>query len=196
MRRVSGFTLIEVLLATVLLASGLALVFLTLHSARIVSQRNEVLASRNERMRAVTLFLRRRLTGALPLAMGMDKQRQVPLVFVGEAQRMRFVADVPDYLGRGGPYLHDISVVQSGAQCQLRITLTMLQSAEIVKDPLSLPPELLVDGVHEVHFRYRGWDQAGHQPGPWLPTWPYPDQLPVFVSVQIKDDMGLWPTLV
>lgn len=70
MRRMTGFTLMEVLLATVLLASGLTLAFVTLHSASIVSRRSEALASRNERMRAVELFLRRRLMGALPLMMG------------------------------------------------------------------------------------------------------------------------------
>ncbi|MCD8456955.1 type II secretion system protein J [Xylella taiwanensis] len=196
MRRMRGFSLIEVLLATVLLASGLTLAFVTLHSVSIVSRRNEALASRNERMRAVELFLRRRLMSALPLAMAEDKERQVPLLFMGEAQRMRFVADVPDYLGRGGPYLHDINVAESGAQRQLRIALTMLQPAKTVQDDVSLPPELLVDGLHEVHFRYRGWDQERHQLGPWLSTWPSPDQLPVLVAVQIKDDIALWPTLV
>ncbi len=69
----AGFTLMEVLLATVLLASGLTLAFVTLHSASIVSRRSEALASRNERMRAVELFLRRRLMGALPLMMGEDR---------------------------------------------------------------------------------------------------------------------------
>lgn len=120
----------------------------------------------------------------------------MPLLFVGEPQRMRFVADVPDYLGRGGPYVHDISVVQSGAQHQLRIALTMLQSDETVKDGLSVPSELLADGLHEVHFSYRGWDQSRHQLGPWVATWPSSDQLPVSVAVQIKDDIAPWPTLV
>ncbi|KQH74548.1 type II secretion system protein J [Xylella fastidiosa subsp. sandyi] len=196
MRRMAGFTLMEVLLATVLLASGLTLAFVTLHSASIVSRRSEALASRNERMRAVELFLRRRLMGALPLMMGENRERHMPLLFVGEPQRMRFVADVPDYLGRGGPYVHDISVVQSGAQHQLRIALTMLQSDETVKDGLLVPSELLADGLHEVHFSYRGWDQSRHQLGPWVATWPSSDQLPVSVAVQIKDDIAPWPTLV
>jgi general secretion pathway protein J len=57
-RNVRGFTLIEVLLATVLLAAGLALAFATLRSATAMVQRGESIAQRNERIRAVEGFLR------------------------------------------------------------------------------------------------------------------------------------------
>ena len=45
-----GFTLIEVLLATVLLAAGLAIAFSTLGAAPQVTRRGEALAERNERI--------------------------------------------------------------------------------------------------------------------------------------------------
>ena len=62
-RRSSGFTLIEVLLATVLLAAGLALGFATVRAAGATAQRGEAIAERNERIRAVSEFLRRRIGG-------------------------------------------------------------------------------------------------------------------------------------
>src|SRR5690606_6560339 len=52
-RRAGGFTLIEVLLATVLLAAGLALAFATLTAANGTALRGERLANKSERMRAV-----------------------------------------------------------------------------------------------------------------------------------------------
>ena len=39
----------------------------------------------------------------------------LPQRFIGEPDRMRFVADLPDYLGRGGPYLHDFDRRSDGA---------------------------------------------------------------------------------
>ena len=35
------------------------------------------------------------------------RKQRAPQRFIGEPDRVRFVADLPDYLGRGGPYLHD-----------------------------------------------------------------------------------------
>ncbi|MET0129791.1 MAG: prepilin-type N-terminal cleavage/methylation domain-containing protein, partial [Stenotrophomonas chelatiphaga] len=63
--RAAGFTLIEVLLATALLAAGLALAFVTVRSAMTISQRGETMAADNERMRAVQGLLRRQLGQAL-----------------------------------------------------------------------------------------------------------------------------------
>ncbi|KDE91782.1 hypothetical protein DF40_016635, partial [Stenotrophomonas maltophilia M30] len=64
-RRAAGFTLVEVMLATVLLAGGLALAFASVRSAMAVSQRGEQIAAESERMRAVESLLRRQLAGAL-----------------------------------------------------------------------------------------------------------------------------------
>ncbi|WP_313276146.1 prepilin-type N-terminal cleavage/methylation domain-containing protein, partial [Stenotrophomonas sp.] len=63
-RSAAGFTLIEVLLATVLLAAGMALAFAAVRSTMAISARGEVIAAGNERMRAVEGFLRRRLSTA------------------------------------------------------------------------------------------------------------------------------------
>ena len=44
------------------------------------------------------------------IAFATDPQTRQQIRFLGEPQRMRFVSDLPDYLGRGGPYLHDLGV--------------------------------------------------------------------------------------
>ncbi len=195
-RAQAGFTLIEVLLATVLLAGGLALAFATLRSASAVSQRGESIARHSERVRAVEAFLRRRLSGALPVAMGIDQDKQQPLLFIGEPQRMRFVADVPDYLGRGGPYLHDLSVGGSGTARTLRIVLTMVQSASEVEESAPLPPEALAPGLEDVAFGYRGIDPETGQLGDWQPQWELHDRLPVLVRVELRDGHARWPPVV
>jgi general secretion pathway protein J len=195
-RSEAGFTLIEVLLATVLLAAGLAIAFATLRGATTTATRGETLAARNERMRAVEGFLRARLTATRPIPFGFDEERGVSERFLGEPDRMRFVADLPDYLGRGGPYLHDFTVERDGDTLRLLVSLTMVLGGQPVEEHPPRPPELLADGLRAVRFRYRALDAEGRL-GPWQERWQIPDALPLQVEVTIEDREGrAWPPLV
>lgn len=195
-RRAAGFTLIEVLLATVLLAAGLTLAFATLRSASTISQRGEALAARSERMRTVEGFLRQRLVSALPVALGRDEHTLRPQRFIGEPRRLRFVADVPDYLGRGGPYLHDIDVHGQAPAQQLRITLAQLQDGKPVDIDAAAPAEILADGLVEVRLAYRGFDPLRGGPGEWQDQWADSDRLPRWVRIELRDALGPWPPLL
>lgn len=194
----AGFTLVEVLLATVLLAAGLALAFATLTSATQVVGRGEALAERSERMRAVEGFLRRRVTGARPASFGLDEDTLLPQRFIGEPDRMRFVADLPDYLGHGGPYLHDFRIIEDGDGAGVRMVLALdvVQSGRTVTDPDARPPERLADKLRSARFRYRGIDADGAL-GDWQERWATIEQLPLMVEVTLVDDDGrAWPPLV
>ncbi|MCD9085932.1 type II secretion system protein J [Stenotrophomonas sp. SY1] len=196
-RAARGFTLIEVLLATVLLAAGMALAFAIVRSTLAISTRGELIASQNERMRGVEGFLRRRLASAMPLPMEADPAGAATTVFSGDAQQMRFVADVPDYLGRGGPYLHALEVSGSGDTRQLRIGLTLLQGGRAIEESPPRPPELLVDKLKQVRLRYRGIDPANGTLGDWQPQWQVPGRMPLLVSIEITPAEGnAWPPLV
>ncbi len=194
MTRARGFTLIEVLLATVLLAAGLALAFATLRSATAMAQRGETIAQGNERMRAVEGFLRRRLVSAQNIAFATDPSTQRGYRFVGEPQRMRFVADLPDYLGRGGPHLHDLRVGDEGRQ--LQVAFAMVQSGQTVVETRPRPPEALADGLRVVRFSYRGLGRDGGL-ADWQPQWRLAEVLPVQVMIEIETAKGeRWPPLV
>ena len=193
-RHARGFTLIEVLLATVLLAAGLALAFATLRSATAMAQRGEAIAQRNERIRAVENFLRRRIGSAQVIAFATDPATGQMSRFHGEPQRMRFVADLPDYLGRGGPYLHDLSVGDGGER--LLVSFAMVQSGQAIEEARPRPPELLADGLRAVRFHYRGLDPEGGL-GDWQAQWEATDALPVQVAIDIESaDGAAWPGLV
>ena len=193
-RQAAGFTLIEILLATMLLVLGLGLAFATLRSSSVVVQRGEAIAQRSERMRAVQGFLRQRLAAAQVIAFATDPATQVQARFIGEPQRMRFVSDLPDYLGRGGPYLHDIVVADSGTR--LLASFVMVQSGQVIQEARPRPPEALAEGLREVRFRYRGLKPEGGL-ADWQPQWDVPDALPVQVAIDIESADGVrWPSLV
>ena len=190
-----GFTLIEILLATMLLAAGLALGFATLRAATATVDRGETIASRNERMRAVEGFLRKRLVSATPVAFAIEEDSGRMIRFIGEPTRMRFVADLPDYLGRGGPYLHDIEVLDGGDR-RLAVSFAMVLAGQTIEDRDARPPETLVPNLVEARFRYRGINEEGRL-GDWADKWEQADTLPLQVSIELSSrDGGAWPALV
>ena len=195
MIRMRGFTLIEVLLATMLLASGLALGFATVRAAAATAQRGEAIAERNERIRAVSEFLRRRIGGMQGLVFELDPETAASRRFAGEADAMRFVADLPDYLGRGGPHLHALGVARDGDGFALQIDFRMVLAGETIEGSHARPPEPLADGLRSVEFAYRTLGKRG-VPGPWLYEWQHPDALPLQVRVRIADAQGAWPDMV
>jgi len=192
-----GFTLIEVLLATVLLAAGLAIAFATLAAATRTASRGEAMAQRSERVRAVEGFLRKRLTAARPLAFGSDETTLVPQRFIGEPERMRFVADLPDYLGRGGPYLHDLRIEDHRDGVRMALVLELVLAGETIEDPDERAPEPLAEGLESARFRYRAINPENGQLGDWQDHWETVDRLPLLVEVTATDlDGREWPPLV
>ena len=196
-RRVQGFTLIEVLLALVLLAAGLALAFATLRSSTAVVTRGEDMAQASERMRAVHGYLRARLASAQPIVFATDRGTLRQARFLGSPQRMRFVADLPDYLGYGGPYLHDVVADETG---QLRVAFAVARPEASLEDvdlaARGLRAERLADGLRVVRFHYRGLD-ADNRLGPWQDRWETSEMLPLQVKMEVEAVRGgRWPDLV
>ncbi len=195
--RHAGFTLLELLVATTLLAAALALAFATLRASSAMAVRGEQQAQRSERMRAVEGFLRRRVASTLPIAFDLNEQTGIPLRFLGEPDRIRFVADLPNYLGRGGPHLHDIRVVESRrGGLRLEVGFAVVMTNEVIEERQPRSPELLVDGLREVRFRYRSLT-ADNRIGEWQDRWEQGDRLPLQVSIEIIDSRGeVWPPMV
>lgn len=195
MSQARGFTLIEVLLATALLAAGLTLGFATIMGATGTARRGEELAQANERIRAVQGFLRRRIAGARGASFDTDRATGLPLRFVGDGERMRFVADLPDYIGRGGPSLHDLRVERDGERVRLVLDLSVVQ-AGVTAPEREARPEVLADGLREARFRYRGLGADGKL-ADWQDEWTAVEQLPLLVEVRLQGKDGRdWPALV
>lgn len=196
--RTTGFTLIEVLLATALLAAGLALAFATLGAATRSVERGEAIARHNDRVRTIEGFLRQRLVAARPVAFATDAQGLQPLRFVGDGGHMRFVADLPAYLGQGGPYLHDFAIVRGrdGSGVGIELSLSMVLGGQTADEADPWPPDTLVEDLHSARFRYRGLDADGRLGG-WQEQWRTTDRLPQLVEVSMTGADGQrWPPLV
>jgi len=192
-----GFTLLEVLLATALLAAALALALATLRAAGVSVERAEALAAREEHVRAVENFLRRRLGSALAVSFGEDAASGRTLRFIGEPERIAFVAELPPYLGRGGPGLHELALKRDAdGRVTLGIGFASVLAGQVVADVPPREPELLVEDVRDFRVRFRSRDLPG-QPGGWMERWERVDTLPLQVEITITSaSAGIWPPLL
>jgi len=196
-KRAAGFTLIEIILATVLLALGMAIAFASLHSANGSVQRAELAAGHNEHLRAVQGVLYRFLQSAQPLVLARDDTTQQVTFFDGAHDKLQFVAPMPGYLSRGGPYALTLKLVPSGAgdgTQKLQFAYAMLVNEKPLADDDKIPPEDLLDGIADAHFEYRGLGQNA-KIGDWKSEWKRPAELPIEVRLVLRfaDPARAWP---
>lgn len=194
---VGGFTLIEVLLATAVLAFGLTLAIAALRAASVSVGRGEQEATRTEQVRVVQQFLRRQIGATRPLAFEMDEQTFVTKVIKGEPDTLRFVAPMPGYLSRGGAYVQTLSLVDEGDHQRLEFSGQMLVGMEAIEEAEPRPPFVLLEDIAEASFEYRGIDQTGIL-SVWLPRWEIEDRLPMQVRMKVRfvDPATVWPPFV
>jgi general secretion pathway protein J len=189
-RSARGFTLIEVVLATLLLAFGILIAFGSVRTAQGSVARADAASRRNEHLRAVQGFLRRQLDAAQPLVMNRDPRTQQVTWLDGDVKQLRFVAPMPGYLSRGGPYVQTLRVDHD----RLEFTYAMLVNEKSLADDLKLPPERLLDGIADAHFQYRSLGPDGRI-ADWTDTWHRAGEMPLEVRLllRFRDPALIWP---
>ena len=192
-----GFTLIEIILATLLLALGLAIAFSSLHSANGSVQRAELAEARNEHLRAVQGLLYRVLQAAQPMVLARDRATQQATFLDGAHDQVRFVAPMPGYMSRGGPYVVTLKLAPSGAgngTRKLQFGFAMLVDEKPLEADAKIPPEDLLDGIADGHFEYRSLGQDA-KIGAWQQEFTRPNELPVEIRLVLRfaDPKRPWP---
>lgn len=189
-RRECGFTLMEVVIALVLLALLMSLAYGAFRTTAASVERGEALIDRTERMRVAQQFLRRQLSFALPMMfervdLGADENK----VFEGDGETLRYVAPMPGYLARGGAHVQTLRLRSDGDGLRLEFEHVLLNGF----DPLEpapreqRPPVVLLQGASDASFEYRGLDEEGLL-GEWLSSWEDRARLPLMVRLNVE-----WP---
>lgn len=197
-RPIAGFTLVELLLAITLMSILLGLTYTGLSAASKSSQRGEILLAAGGELRASHQFIRRQLNQMLPLSFAeTDDLQELRIVFEGDAQRIKFVAPMPGYLGTGGPQVQLVEVV-NGDDDELVIQFSHALLQGFVEDHLyDRDPVILLEGVSFAGFEFLGRDEEGELTG-WTTYWDQQEVLPVAVRLDLEFSEGLnlhWPDL-
>ena len=194
MRRQRGFTLLEVLGALVLLALLLLAVYGGVRSAIHGVRSGSAAINRIDQIGSAQRFLRSELAQALAQPIGHDDHGQ-PIYFVGSAHEMRYVAPLPGYLGKLGPQLQVLRLVDGDHGDQrLELQLSLLPPDGQPPRPLG-EPQVLLDHIAKGSFDYRGRDALNREL-PWSSDWADGSRLPQLVRIRLQAQGGYdWPEL-
>lgn len=196
-REQRGFTLVEILVATSLLALMILGAMAALTSSVRSVRSGEALVSRTDSVRIAQEFMRRQLSQALALPFERTDDLGMVFVFEGGDRDMKFVAPMPGHLARGGPHVQQISIGSSERGLKrIEFTDTLLNGYD---DPQyrseERPPVVVLDGLQDAYFEYRSVDENG-QLLPWTRNWDYPQFLPMMVRLVAefpRDRPQQWP---
>ncbi|MEW5834679.1 MAG: prepilin-type N-terminal cleavage/methylation domain-containing protein [Pseudomonadota bacterium] len=194
MRRVRGFSLLEVLLALVLLSVLLLGVYSGIRTATHGVRSGTAAVERLDQVRSTQQLLRREVAQAMVAPIGHDANGDA-LFFDGKADAMRFVAPLPGYLDKLGPQLLKLSLVDDhhGGK-QLQLQLAVLPPDGKPPRPLG-KPQLLLDHLKKGRFQYRGVDAQGRV-GDWQDSWPDGRLMPQLVRIELTPEGTTpWPEL-
>ena len=196
LNRARGFTLVELLLAMALMSMLLALAYGGLRASTRATDRGQVILEESSRLRMAHQFVRKQLNQMVPLAFMEGEGQKPKTVFEGSSDKIRFVAQMPGYLGFGGPQVQELTFERSDEGLALVISHALLQGFEEEK-LYERAPIVLLDRIEQAEFQFLGWDEEGELTG-WTSDWEDPQRLPLAVSLDIEfieEVFVSWPRL-
>lgn len=186
-RSANGFTLLEILLALVLMAMTMVGVWGALRTGARLTRSAEALTERSDRVRAVQAFLRNYLGGAQPQAFVPAKD-QAARMFTGDPLSLTYVAPMPAQLGDGGLFVQTLKFVRESRSNDYTLQLTYAPLSGDTVSPDS-KPETLLEHVTDPGFEYLVAAQ-GNAPAKWQRIWHSTNGLPLAVHIVADPDWG------
>lgn len=180
--RTAGFTLLEILLALVLLAFVMLGVWGAMRGATRVAHSADAVMAQSEAVRTVQQFLRRYVSAAQPQAFATDTDGR-PQVFVGAATRMQYVAPLPLQSGHAGLYVQTLELKKGAAGGKaLWLEYAPWHAAgTVAATPLQ---HLLLADLHAGSFEYLAAGGLGQRIA-WHATWQGGHGLPDAVRIKL-----------
>lgn len=196
--RSGGFTLIELMLALVLMAGISSILYGSLALAARSWDGGEAKVDQVSDMRSTLSYLRTQLSEQYPQRMW--KTPELTLLFAGERDELRYAAVLPERVAGGGVYYFRLAVVRAGDKSQL-VQERMIPdtSASQVPEFSDTERSVLADGIAELKIAYYGRDaNATELDAPtWRDRWEDRQRLPLLLRLDVKPIKGaVWPTLV
>lgn len=180
-RQACGFTLLEILLALVLLAFVMVGVWGAMRGASRLTQSADAVMAQSEAVRTVQHFLRGHvgIAGLQPFVVGQGQAR----MFEGDAMSMRYVAPLPMQSGHAGLYLQTVSLAKGDAGT---LTLQLAYQPYTGNRPGTATPvtHVLLTDLHGGQFQYLAAASFG-KPAAWRNDWQTTNGLPLAVRIHL-----------
>jgi prepilin-type N-terminal cleavage/methylation domain-containing protein len=203
--RHGGFTLLEALVAMVIMAVIMTTAFGALRLGGRSWEAGVARASDNESYRAVADLLRRQVSQVIPLSWPDGTEERI--AFEATPERLRFVAPAPQQYRHAGLFEFGLSAQRQDYDTNLVFSyIPFNPDADAFRTASSHQQVVLVEGVQKVSFDYFGTPgttasvRAGtsSEPPRWHQRWDEEAQrLPSLIRVRIAVNEGQqpWPDL-
>jgi len=198
MKRSAGFTLVELLVAIMILSLFMTAAMGAVRIASRSTTAGVVRADTTEEMRAVSDFLRRQFAQLPSLTIGEGKEER--LAFAADQKRLRFVAPAPLYSRGAGLMIYTLAAKRTDDGREV-LTLSYAPfdpGSERFESIRSTAPMILTAGFETVEFEYFGAEMDKERPG-WKPAWREDaERLPNAIRIRTRTEFGGagWPDLV
>jgi len=191
-----GFTLVELVVAMVLLATMLLLLYSGLNFAARSWDSGDAGGRRVADRRIGENFLRREISELFPMRF---KDVTLRFAFEGQKNHLAFVSSRPAGLGQGGLSLVALDVRDEGRGSRAR-NLVMRRAMPDDEQKSFAPLDqaeatVLLAGVSEVSFDYFGAENDFTQPA-WNDVWSWPARMPELIRVRVRTEDGAQPELI
>ena len=195
-----GFTMIELMIALVLLSLMSAVLFGSLNLAGRSSEAGTAKAESTSGMRLAGEYLRTQLAAQHPQR--MRKVQEFPLLFGGDAEQLRYAAPMPGRVGLGGVWYYRLKLATvEGRQKPSLILERIIPDVNALDMPefLDADRSVLADDIKELKIAYYGVNTgaAVDETPTWRDKWDDRQMLPQLIRVDVTPEKGsAWPTLV
>lgn len=197
---IAGFSLVELLVALVLLGMVFLVLFNSLALGLKIWNANDQELSSNTQALVARDLLRRVLSEARPLKTTLGAPNAEHRVFfLGTQDSIRFVAPMPSHLAVGGLYEIAIYAIEGGQTGnRLEMSWRLFRRQSWPSKPLTEEKRSeLISKVAEIEFNYFGQVDKSEPPG-WHVDWQNLQSLPELIRLRLKfvGGEGAWPDLV
>jgi general secretion pathway protein J len=190
-KREGGFTLIEIVIAMVLLGAMMLLLYSGLAFALRSWDAGDANGRRVADWRISENFLRREISEVFPLR--WKDANFVKFAFEGERDHVRFVSSRAAGVSLGGLSLVGLEVEQGASlRAPRNLVMRRAMASDDVNDfgPLGEGQKsILAAGVESVEFSYFGAENDFTEPA-WTDAWKFPARMPQMVRVRVKTAGG------
>ncbi|WP_374086135.1 prepilin-type N-terminal cleavage/methylation domain-containing protein [Methylomicrobium lacus] len=188
-----GFTLIEVLVAMVLLSVMMTLLFVSLKISAESWEKGEKKIFEVSETAGVVNFFQRHLVMARPLWNDFTKEERL-FSFQGDRQTLQFVSSFPASAGRAGLQLFTIQLLNENRENVIKVTIAPFYPVA-EGDEWITEEETLIRHVSNFSLAYFG-QEAGESQSHWQDQWLQRDQLPKLVKIKIDlENQVFWPEM-
>jgi general secretion pathway protein J len=178
-RDAAGLTLVEVLIAVTILAVIVVLMASALRVGTRAWEAGERRAAAQQELRAVVELVTGALSAAVPYKGRVGEVAERSVLFVGEADQVRFVTSAPPmFLEAPAVPFHAVTLRHAADDRELRLTERLVPTDE----PFGEDPHLVLSrAIAGLRFEYRDDE------GLWTDRWDRTrNALPVTVRVELK----------